>query len=173
MNNEILWEQYKKTGDIMDILHDHDVLREMIKAEDACMGSIGAGFPAYSNNPQPVDPDKLSQVMFQVRLQSVLFTELETMMSLANLGAGTEAAITEARSRIRQQLVRLTEEQRMFFDDLVAEELAEPLVKPVRAQLKAKIYLLLPVADWNAVWQAATNALEAQWVDFMESSKSA
>jgi hypothetical protein len=56
---------------------------------------------------------------------------------------------------------------------LVAEELAAPLVKPVRAQLKAKIYLLLPVTDWNAVWQAATNALEAQWVDFMESSKSA
>jgi hypothetical protein len=30
-----------------------------VKAEDECMGSIGAGFPAYSNNPQPVDPEKL------------------------------------------------------------------------------------------------------------------
>jgi hypothetical protein len=46
----------------------HDILREMVAAEDECGGTIGAGFPAYSYNSQPVDPKKLKAAMHKVRL---------------------------------------------------------------------------------------------------------
>lgn len=57
-----------------------------------------------------------------MRLQSILFTELKDLMEAANLGGGTEAAITEARRRIRQQLTQLSEEQQAFFTVLVEED---------------------------------------------------
>jgi hypothetical protein len=160
MDEQKLREHYEKTGNLMGILRDPEVLREMVKAEDECMGSIGAGFPAYSNNPQPVDPEKLRLAMYRMRLQSLLFMELETMMNLAGLGVGTEVAIVEARRRILQRLWNLSEDQRSFFEALVAEELSASLDKPLRLQLRGRIYSLLLIDDWNAVWQMATNVLQ-------------
>jgi hypothetical protein len=171
MDDRKLQEHYERTGDLMSVLDDPEILREMIETEDACMGAIGAGFPAYSNHPQPVDPEKLRQAMFKVRLQSLLFVELEAMMNLANLGAGTEAAIVEARRRIHDQLAQLTAEQQSFFEALVAEELLKSIDKPLRSQLQGRLCALLSIDDWNAVWHKANHALEIQWVQFIESTK--
>jgi signal transduction histidine kinase len=173
MINQKLQEQSEKTDSLMNVFPSHDVLREMVRAEDECGGTIGAGFPAYSYNPRPADPEKLEQAMHRVRLLSLLFTELEVMMNQANLGAGTEAAIVEARQCIHEKLDHLSEEQKSYFDALVAEELSTPLNRPIHNQLKAKISSLLSVTDWNAIGQEATNALQTQWVEFIESAKSA
>jgi hypothetical protein len=171
MERQKLPEQYGETENLINIFsHDHDLWWEMIAAEDECE-EIGAGFPAYSYNPQPVDPEKLKAAMHKVRLLSLLFVEL--MMNQANLGAGTEAAIVEARQRIHKKLDHLSEEQKSFFDGLVAEELSAPPNKPIHDQLRAKIVSLLSDADWNAIGQEATNALQTQWVEFIESAKSA
>jgi hypothetical protein len=173
MDEQKLREHYEKTGNLMGILRDPEVLREMVKAEDECMGSIGAGFPAYSNNPQPVDPEKLRAVMDKMRLQSLLFVELEAMMNLVGLGVGTEVAIVEARRRVHQRLGNLSEEQRSFFEALVVEELSPSVDKPLRGQLRSRIYSLLSIEDWDAIWLAATHALQTQWMEFIESAKSA
>jgi hypothetical protein len=98
--------------------------------------------------------------------------ELETMMNLAGLGLGTEVAIVEARRLIHQRLGNLSEDQRSFFEALVAEDLSASLDKPLRVQLRARIYSL-SIDDWDAVWLVATNALQAQWVEFIGSAKSA
>jgi hypothetical protein len=172
MDNRQLREHYEKTGNIMDVFNDPDVLREMVRAEDECMGMIGAGFPAYSIKPQPVDPEKLRLVMQKVRLQSILFTELEDMMNSANLGAATEAGITEARRRIRQQLNQLTAEQQLFFDALVAEESLQSVDQSLQVQLKARLFSLLSMADWDAVGAAAIDAVQKYWMDFIESVSS-
>jgi hypothetical protein len=172
MDNRQLREHYEKTGNIMDVFNNPDVLREMVRAEDECMGMIGAGFPAYSINPQPIDPEKLRLVMQKVRLQSILFTELEDMMNSANLGAGTEAGITEARRRIRQQLNQLTAEQQLFFDALVAEESLQSVDQSLQVQLKARLFSLLSMADWDAVGAAAIDAVQKYWMDFIESVSS-
>jgi hypothetical protein len=140
-----------KTDNLVNVFPNHAVLREMVQAEDECGGTIGAGFPAYSHNPQPVDPEKLKQAMQKVRLLSILFTELETMMHQANLGAGAEAAIVEARQRIHEKLDHLSEEQKSFFDALVAEESSAPSNKPIHAQLRAKMAALLSVDDWDVI----------------------
>ncbi len=167
-------EQYEKTGDLMDLMRDHDFLREMVQAEDECMGMIGAGFPAYSYDSQPVDPEKLRLAMQKVRLKSILFTELKSLIGSADLGAEMEeAAILEGRMRIRQQLKQLTAEQQSFFNALVEEDSLNLEHKPLRSQAKAKVYSLLSPNDWSAILEAATNALQNQWVECMESAKSA
>jgi hypothetical protein len=174
MDSQIFKEQYEKTGDLMDLMRDPDFLREMVQAEDECMGMIGAGFPAYSYDSQPVDPEKLRLAMKKVRLKSILFTELKVLIGSAVLGAEVEeAAILEGRRRIRQQLSQLTVEQQSFFDALVEEDSLKLEDQPLRSQVKAKLYSLLSPNDWSAILEAATNALQNQWVECMESAKSA
>jgi hypothetical protein len=153
-------EQSGETENLINIFsHEHDLWWEMIAAEDECE-EIGAGFPAYSYNSRPVDPEKVKAVMHKVRLLSLLFVELEAMMNQANLGAGTEAAILEARRRIHDKLDYLSAEQQSFFDALVAEELSAPPNKPIHDQLRTKMVSLLSAADWNAIGQEAINTLQ-------------
>jgi hypothetical protein len=174
MDDHRLREQYEKTGNLMDLLRDPDFLREMVQAEDECMGTIGAGFPAYSYDSQPVDPEKFRLAMQEVLLQSILFTELRLLISSADLGAEMQdAAILEGRRRIRQHLKQLTIEQQSFFDALMEEDSLKLEYKPLRSQVKAKLYSLLSPNDWSAILEAATNALQNQWIECMESAKSA
>jgi hypothetical protein len=174
MDKRIFKEQYEKTGNLMDLMRDPNFLREMVQAEDECGGTIGAGFPAYSYDSQPVDPEKFRLAMQKVLLQSILFTELRLLISSADLGIEMEeAAILEGRRRIRQQLKQLTIEQQSFFDALMEEDSLKLEYKPLRSQVKAKLYSLLSPNDWSAILEAATNALQNQWVECMESAKSA
>lgn len=171
MDDQRLRQQYEATGNLLDVLYDSEVLQEMIQAEDTCGGAIGAGFSAYSLNPKPVDPALWKQAMKKVRLQSILFTELESLMQAANLGGGTEAAITEARRRIRHQLTQLNEEQQAFFAALVEEDQSQPAELILRSQVKSKLYSFLTPNDWSAVGQAATDAIQDQWSEFIQPSK--
>jgi hypothetical protein len=165
-------EQSGETENLKNIFsHEHDLWWKMIAAEDE-YEEIGAGFPAYSYNSRPVDPEKVEAVMHKVRLLSLLFVELETMMNQANLGAGTEAAILEARRRIHDKLDYLSAEQQSFFDGLVAEELSAPPSKPIHDQLRAKMVSLLSAVDWNAIGQEATNAIQIHFLEFLESTNS-
>jgi hypothetical protein len=173
MDRQKLREQYKKTGNLMDVFHDHDALRDMVTVEDES-GDIETGFPAYYDNLQSVYPEHMnqSQSIYKVQLLSIIYTELQMMMSQANLGAGTEAAIVEGRQRIHDKLAQLSEEQQSFFDALIAEELSAPLNRPVRGQLKAQISSLLSATDWEDIGKEATNALKAQWSKYIEAVKS-
>jgi hypothetical protein len=105
--------------------------------------------------------------MRQVRLQSILFGELEVFMERANLGAGTEAAIAEARKRIRQQLSQLTEEQQGFFDAVVAEEQLPASKRSLRPQHQSKLHSFLTPVDWEAIGKAASEAIQMQWAEFI------
>jgi hypothetical protein len=173
MDDQRLRQQYEETGDLLDVLDDPEFLREMIEAEDACGGAIGAGFPAYSLNPKPVEPALWKQAMKKVRLQSILFTELESLMQASNLGSGTEAAITEARRRIRYQLTQLNEEQQAFFTALVEEDHSQPAELTLHSQVKSRLCSLLTASDWSAIGQAATDAIQIHWNEFIQSSKTA
>lgn len=167
MDEERLRQQYEQSGNLLDVLRDPEMLQEMIQAEEACGTTIGAGFPTYCDTPCPVEPERLKRAMRQVRLQSILFSELEVFMEKANLGAGTEAAIAEARKRIRQQLTQLTDEQQCFLDAVVAEEQLPLSERSLRPQLQAKMQSLLTPADWDAIGKAASEAIQTQWAEFI------
>ncbi len=148
MNDEMLRRQYEQTGDLLDILDNPTVQAEMVRLESE-YDEIGAGFPAYSRNPKPVAPAQAKAVIHKVRLQSMVLSELAELIQSVNLGAGTEAAITEGRRRIRQHLADLGDEQQAYFDALVDEDQLQPLEKPLRAQLKSVIHSLLSASDWD------------------------
>ncbi len=145
---------------------------------EAECGDVGAGFPAYSTRPNPVAPTQASSVLRTVQLQSIVLTTLAELIQTVNLGVGTEAAIAEGRRRIRQHLANLTDEQQACFDALVDEDQQQPNDKPVRAQLKSVIYSLviyslLSDADWQAIGQAVTEAIQTQWTEFTQASQTA
>jgi hypothetical protein len=56
---------------------------------------------------------------------------------------------------------------------LVEEDSLKLEDQPLRSQVKAKLYSLLSPNDWSAILEAATNALQNQWVECMKSAKSA
>jgi hypothetical protein len=173
MDEQKLRQQYAQTGNLLDAFKDSDFLQEMIQAEDACGGEIGAGFAAYSQHPQPVTPAQAKAVIRAVRLQSMVLSELAELIGSVNLGAGSEAAMIEGRRRIRQRLNHLTDEQQAYFDALVDEDQLQLSDKPCRAQLKSVIRSLLSASDWSAIGQAATDAIQNQWVEFTGRSKTA
>lgn len=170
MNDEMLRKQYEQTGDLLDILDNPTVLEEVVRLESE-FDEIGAGFPAYSKNPKPVTPAQAKAVMRKVQLQSMVLSDLAELIRSVNLGAGTEAAITEGRRRIRQHLNNLSDEQQAYFDALVDEDQLQSPDKPFRAQLKSVVYSLLSTSDWNVIGQAATDAIQSHWTEFIQRSK--
>ncbi|NJR52984.1 MAG: hypothetical protein HC780_28930 [Leptolyngbyaceae cyanobacterium CSU_1_3] len=170
MNDEMLRKQYEQTGDLLDILDNPTVLEEVVRLESEYV-EIGAGFPVYSRNPKPVTPAQAKAAMRKVRLQSMVLSTLAELIQSVNLGAGTEAAITEGRRRIRQHLTDLTDEQQAYFDALVDEDQLQSSDKPLRAQLKSVVHSLLSASDWNAIGQAATDAIQSHWAEFIQRSK--
>ncbi|MEP0914765.1 hypothetical protein NDI45_28085 [Leptolyngbya sp. GB1-A1] len=172
MDEETLQQQYEQTGNLLDVLKDSATLEAVMQIEAEC-GDIGAGFPAYSTRSNPVTPAQSSSVLRTVRLQSIVLTTFTELIQTVNLGGGTEAAIAEGRRRIRQHLAALTDEQQAYFDALVDEDQQQPNDKPVRAQLKSVIYSLLSDVDWQAIGQAATEAIQTQWIEFTQASKTA
>jgi hypothetical protein len=157
MDEEKLRQQYEQTGNLLDLLNDPATMREVMHLESAC-GDIGAGFPAYSSHPNPVMTTQATAALRQVRLHSMVLSDLADLIQSIDLGAGTEAAITEGRQRIRQHLTSLTHEQRAYFKALVDEDLLHLSDKPVRAQLRSVIRSMLTASDWNAIEQAANAA---------------
>lgn len=99
MDEQKLRQQYAQTGNLLDAFEDSDFLQAMLEAEDACGGEIGAGFAAYSQQPLPVPPAQAKAVIREVRLQSMVLSELAELIQSVNLGAGSEAAVTEGRRR--------------------------------------------------------------------------
>lgn len=172
MDEQTLQQQYEQTGNLLDVLKDPIIRQQVMQLEAEC-GDIGAGFLAYSTHPKPVTPDQAASVLRTVRLQSIVLTTVAELIQTVNLGAGTEAAITEGRRRIRQRLCELTAEQQAYFDALVDEDQQQPTDKPLRAQLKPVISSLLSASDWQAIGQAATEAIQTQWVEFVQASKTA
>jgi hypothetical protein len=173
MEDRMPQPQVEQPGDIIDALDDPAVMNAFIRLEADCGGDIGAGFPAYSRNPKPVTPEQRLAMRRTVRLHSIVLSDLAELIQSVNLGAGTHAAITEGRRRIRHHLAQLTDEQRRYFDALVDEDLQQLADKPLRAQLKSVVHSLLSEADWSAIGQAATDAIQHQWTAFMQRSKTA
>ncbi|NJR49839.1 MAG: hypothetical protein HC780_10010 [Leptolyngbyaceae cyanobacterium CSU_1_3] len=168
----MLRQQYEQTGNLLDIFDNPALLEEMIRIESEC-SEIGAGFPAYSKNPKPITPAQAKAMMRKVRLQSMVLSDFSELIRSVNLGVGTEAAITEGRRRIRQHLTDLTDEQQAYFDALIDEDQLQSPDKPLRSQLKAVVYSLFSPSGWNAIGQAATQAIQNHWDEFIQSSKTA
>lgn len=117
---------------------------------------IGGKVPS---SPSSIDPVKLKFQLRRVRLISILYGELKSLLSTADLGAGSEAATCEGRRRVWERIHHLTPEQQQYFDALVDEHDSQPEEKPYRAQLRPMFCALLTSEDWQAIADAALGAI--------------
>lgn len=128
-----------------------------IEAEAGCDIQIGGkalGFAPLSA------PSQLQAQLKQVRIQSLLFGELRALLEKADLGAGTEAALTEGRRLLRARLQQLTSEQHQYFAALIAEDETISEDKPLRVQLRQVLCPLLSQTDWQQIAQAAMGEIQ-------------
>jgi hypothetical protein len=145
--------------------YDEEWLQAAAEAEERCEVDVEAGVWLARRHPVgAVDPAKLSAMLKMMRLQSILFTELETWMSSWNLGIGLDEAVICSRRIIRQHLEHSSEEQQAYFEALLKEDKTSE--SPIlRQQVICFLQEMLTAEDWQAIAQAASRAVEQQVLD--------
>ena len=140
--------------------YDAEWLQEAVQIEAKAGSDLQIGGNISSSAPS-IAPSQLQTQLKQVRLQSRLFGELRSLMMEADLGVGTEAALTEGRRLIRARLQHLTPEQHEYFEALSALDVASSEAKPLLAGQQPAICTLLTQTDWQQIAQAAMGSIQA------------
>ena len=150
MNDAILAEQLRKTGNLMDLLNDDDWVRA---ADEEDFVEAGLGLQPYVDLIQGASPEALRRQRWYVRVLSILLPELKQWLESWQLGRSFEAVYMEAQQRLYRHLEQLTPEQQNWIEALLAE--AEQAVpdeqKVVRAQAITWLAQLFSEEDWNAL----------------------
>lgn len=166
MDDQTLAEQLAKTGDIMDLARDENWVRESARIETECGGRIeaGLGMKAYA---QVKYDDSLAHVRQdlrqQMRIQSILFVELERWMREWDIGIAFEETHTAARERVRTHLKQPAPELAAWVEAVLIEADSTPQrsEQPVHAQTRAQLLAMITDADWETLAQIAAKAASA------------
>lgn len=150
MNDAILAEQLRKTGNLLDLLNDDDWVRS---ADKEGFVEAGLGLQPYVDLIQGAAPEALRRQRWYVRVLSILLPELKRWLGSWQLGRSFEAMYMEAQRRLYKHLEQLTSEQQDWIEALLAEtEQAVPdEQKVIRAQAVAWLAQLFTEEDWNAL----------------------
>lgn len=154
-----LAEQWEKTGSFMDLCRDETWLDEAARIEGECDGRVEAGlvtraYAAAKNDPALANVRK--DMRRKMRLQSILFSELNRWMEEWEIGAAFEATYTEARQLVRAHLKSPSAVLLGWIEAVLEEDSQlDNVDKPVRAQTRAQLLLMLTEEDWKILAQAA------------------
>lgn len=162
MDDQTLAAQLAKTGDIMDLARDEAWVRESARIEEECGGRIEAGL-AMKAYAQAKYDDSLAHVRqdlrLQMRVQSILFVELRRWMEEWDIGGAFSDTYTEARELVRAHLKQPTPELEAWVEAVLEEDQQQGEEnKPVRAQTRVQLALMLTDDDWKVLAQVAGNA---------------
>jgi hypothetical protein len=165
MDDQLLAEQYAKTGNLMDLCHDPAWLQESARIEDETGGQIEAGLvmQAYQRQVNELTGEQAKHLRNQMKVQSTLFTALHTWMNDWNLGAGFQETYTIARRLVRQHLAEPSPALQQFVAGLLAE--ASPMDsgnQPTQQQVIELLAEVLTAEDWQVMAQAASQSIAAQ-----------
>lgn len=157
-----LAEQWKKTGSFMDLCRDEAWLEEDARIEDECNGCVeaGSGMRAYAKAKyDPALADVRKDLRRKMRLQSILFSELDRWMKEWSIGAAFEETYTEARRLVREHLKQPSPTLLDWIEAVLEEDKQlDDADKPVRAQTRAQLSLMMTEQDWKRLAQVAANA---------------
>jgi hypothetical protein len=129
---------------MMDLCRDEAWVRESARIEAECDGRIEAGLAMKAYAEAKYD-DSLSDVRKvmrrQMRVQSILFSELRRWMEEWEIGRSFEATYTEARQLVRAHLKQPTPELKDWVEAVLAEDdsVQELIDQPIRAQARAQL----------------------------------
>lgn len=151
--------------------YDEAWLRQAVRTEvetqwDAQIGGSPL-MASTSNSP------KLQAQLRRVKILSILFQELHTLLEQANLGSATEAAFVKGRELIGQRLTHVSPEQQTYFEALLAEEAATSESRPLRAQLPQVLRHLLSPEDWQDIAQVAMCSIQTHLLEQVSLQRSA
>jgi hypothetical protein len=165
MDDQLLAEQYAKTGNLMDLCSDPTWLEESARIEDETGGQIEAGLVLsdYQRRVNALTSEQANHLRTQVKLQSTLFMALHAWMNDWNLGAGFQGTYTIARRLVRQHLAAPSPALQQFVEEFLAE--ASPVGsdgKPTQQQVIALLAGLLTPDDWQVLAEAASRSIKDQ-----------
>lgn len=177
MDEQTLAEQFAKTGNIMDLCRDETWVRESARIEAECDGRIEAGLAVKAYAAAKYD-DPLGEarkvLRQQMRVQSILFSELRLWLEEWDIGGSFEDTYTEARQLVRVHLKQPSSGLEGWVKAVLAEdEQAKDLTdKPVRAQTRAQLFMMMTDDDWQILAQvAATTAADIASASVLKASK--
>jgi hypothetical protein len=157
-----LAEQWEKTGSFMDLCHDEAWIEEAARIEDECDGRVEAGLAVKAYAAAKYDPalaDVRQNMRRKMRLQSILFSELNRWIEEWEIGAAFEETYTEARRLVRTHLKQPSPDLSDWIGAVLEEDKKlDDADKPVRAQTRAQLALMMTHEDWKVLAQVAANA---------------
>lgn len=179
MNDKILAEQLKKTGNLMDLLNDAAFVQESAAIEAACDGAVeaGAGLKSYVAQIETASPDALKQQRQAVKLLSILLPELRQWLESWQLGMCFESVYAEAQRLIYERIDDFMLEQQDWIRNLLMEHEKDlPLgSRPIRESAISKLSELLAEDGWQtlasvAAQDVAEGILKAAQVEHIPSA---
>lgn len=158
MNDAILAEQLRKTGNLMDLLNDDAWVQ---KADEEEWVEAGLGLKPYVDLLKGASPEALRRQRWYVRVLSILLPELQEWLASWQLGRSTEVVYMAAQQRLYRHLEQLTSEQTGWIEALLAEdEQSLPKEQKVmRPQVNTWLAQLFTPEDWQVIAQAASQAI--------------
>lgn len=163
MDDQILAEQSALTGDIMDLCRHEAWVRDGAQIEAECDGRIEAGLALKDYAAAKYDDarnDIRKMLHQQMRIQSILFSELRLWMEEWDIGISFEATYTAARQLLRSHLRTPSADLKDWLDALLAEDRQAQVRtdKPVRAQTREQLSRMMTDKDWDTLAQTAAEA---------------
>nr|WP_238718285.1 hypothetical protein [Petrachloros mirabilis] len=163
MNDAILAEQLRKTGNLMDLLNDEAWVREADAdhASEEEPVEAGLGLHPYVELLKNASPEALQQQRWTVRVLSILLPELKAWLESWQLGRSLEAVYMEAQKCLYGHLRHLTLEQTDWIEMLLAEgEQALPEEqKVIRAEAIAMLAQMFTTEEWQAIAHVASQTM--------------
>ena len=163
MNDAILAEQLRKTGNLMDLLNDEVWVREADadRAGEEGLVEAGLGLQPYLELLKHASPEALQRQRWTVKVLSILLPELKGWLESWHLGRSLEVVYMEAQKCLYDHLRNLTPEQTDWIEALLAEkEQALPEdQKVVRAQAVTMLAQMFTAEDWQAIADVASQTM--------------
>ena len=176
MNDAILAEQLRKTGNLMDLLNDEAWVQDADADHASEEGTVeaGLGLQPYMNFLKDAAPEALQQQRWTMRVLSVLLPELKGWLDSWQLGRSLEVVYLEAQQCLCSHMRNLTPEQTAWIEALLAEaekEQAPPDEPPsVRDQAVTMLAQIFTSEDWQAIANAAAQAMANDILQMGQSS---
>ncbi len=163
MNDAILAEQLRKTGNLMDLLNDEAWVREADADRAGEEGPVeaGLGLQPYVELIKNASPEALQRQRWTVKVLSILLSELKGWLESWHLGRSLEVVYMEAQKCLYRHLRNLTPEQTDWIEALLAEK-EQPLPdeqKVVRVQAVTMLAEMFTAEDWQAIADIASQTM--------------
>lgn len=145
----------------MDLYQDKAWVRESARIEEECGGRIEAGLAMKAYAQAKYDPalaDVRKELRRKMRLQSILFSELNRWMTEWDIGTAFEETYTKARQLVRAHLKQPPPALADWIEAVLEEDKQpDDADKPVRSQTRAQLVLMMTDEDWEVLAQVAAS----------------